>query len=984
MDIDKLFLSSLNYQIKKEKGEDGKQHTIVTSNTDNEKFNLQNTIIDNYLALLIDKDENSQQPRSMNILHRSIDNDTKLAKDVLKYLEEGRKQDIEEPYGFYSLAKQTAAKNDYITGKIGIGPFALNNNNQMLTQLYHVKFNFNPNSIMSTLDLTRLDRVVSHDGTNILSWLSAMINAHVDIAKDPWISRLNVNPFTYNIVNLLFRTGFGANTLYFVNQPIMKMMAKTYMNAGATYMQKNGSKYRRQQEAIQKLADSLFAPDMIVYGNTTFKIALRNLEDPRESKNEQLNNEILELIEDKTMQTVAREYNQCTTEQEREQFVSKHLREQALMYLAYKQFDKYAQALSNLVKYCKIDTKKQGKSIAEQYLYERGYNDLFDENGETGRLFDSYSLHRLKDDSYIGRKTQNALEAAREILEPYFLSATPVFKNTLDVLLAKTGHRSNQVSADTVKSMSQAINAAIKSEYFNESAAQISQSEDKPNYLHDLVNASTERVNYKYDKNTGEITFDHVSYPLQSYIGKPVRLDYTGNDGKQYYIVAILTAVTGKNKGIVTYNNQKIGYDLSGTGQLYDGANTVYDRLARLQAYINAHRGLVSLQQNQLLQMLVPGKEFQYQIPSDYLGEVADTYEHAKFVKLQNFVEDGGINSNYIIDAWDDLLHYTNKNQGLQNLIRTFARDLVYYAFITSGDSGGFSKMFKFVPISWRREAHAENNESYSDFIKRKLREFGALPEMTLDWYDQLDSSSITKAIANIDTDDIIINNWYDNQFVPVYKLVEKTPNRNINNFVASYHQSKDAAGNLVTDSYPSVIGAIRPVYDAQGQIVGTEASIDPKNAPRFIKLSRHYRAYNSQRKYTIYKLHDIAQAQNGTQYPVYVKVNPKGNKFNNGFIITEYGRSDRPAEYNGDEYQVDEDVLKQWYEVTDFLERIPVYSQTANTNYINLMADLNRAYGVSHPKLAWDAETGLTSSATQEHFDDGDFDDEYMNHCTK
>jgi len=48
-----------------------------------------------------------------------------------------------------------------------------------------------------------------------MSWLSAFINAHVDIAKDPYISRLNVNPFTYNIVNLLIRTGFGRNTLFF-------------------------------------------------------------------------------------------------------------------------------------------------------------------------------------------------------------------------------------------------------------------------------------------------------------------------------------------------------------------------------------------------------------------------------------------------------------------------------------------------------------------------------------------------------------------------------------------------------------------------------------------------------------------------------------------------------------------------------------------------------------------------------------------------
>jgi len=85
--------------------------------------------------------------------------------------------------------------------------------------------------------------------------------------------------------------------------------------------------------------------------------------------------------------------------------------------------------------------------------------------------------------------------------------------------------------------------------------------------------------------------------------------------------------------------------------------------------------------------MLIPGREFIYQPTNDNIeGEKPDTYYHAKFIKLQNFVEDGGNSVDYIIDAWEELLQYTNPDEKLQNLIRTFARDLVYYAFITSGD----------------------------------------------------------------------------------------------------------------------------------------------------------------------------------------------------------------------------------------------------------------------------------------------------------
>jgi len=166
---------------------------------------------------------------------------------------------MEEPYSFYSLSTQTASKDDYITGKIGIGPFALNNNNHILTMMYHVRFKHIESSIMAALDLENLDSREDKNHESIMSWISALINAHVDIAKDPYISRLNVGPFTYNLVNLLIRTGLGSKTFYFTTQPIMKELAKAYVNAGALYMaDPHKGKYKLQQEAIENLANEYF------------------------------------------------------------------------------------------------------------------------------------------------------------------------------------------------------------------------------------------------------------------------------------------------------------------------------------------------------------------------------------------------------------------------------------------------------------------------------------------------------------------------------------------------------------------------------------------------------------------------------------------------------------------------------------------------------------------------------------------------------
>jgi len=102
----------------------------------------------------------------------------------------------------------------------------LNNNNHILTQIYGVSFAESDNSILTAFDKSRLDRIVDDNGNLILSWISAFINSHVDIAKDPYITALNVNAATYNLTALLMRTGFGADALYFLNNPIIRDLAE--------------------------------------------------------------------------------------------------------------------------------------------------------------------------------------------------------------------------------------------------------------------------------------------------------------------------------------------------------------------------------------------------------------------------------------------------------------------------------------------------------------------------------------------------------------------------------------------------------------------------------------------------------------------------------------------------------------------------------------------------------------------------------------
>jgi len=124
------------------------------------------------------------------------------------------------PFDSMSLMNAVKAKMAFAKGKKGIGPYALNNNNHVFTMLYGVKFK-DDKGILSDLGLLDLSKGIDKNGHSISSWISGLVNAHVDVAKDPYIGVLGVNPYTYNLVSLLIRTGFGKDTFWFTTQPIM-------------------------------------------------------------------------------------------------------------------------------------------------------------------------------------------------------------------------------------------------------------------------------------------------------------------------------------------------------------------------------------------------------------------------------------------------------------------------------------------------------------------------------------------------------------------------------------------------------------------------------------------------------------------------------------------------------------------------------------------------------------------------------------------
>lgn len=874
-DIDKLYLTALNYYNTK----NGDISDVYDEGT--EKY-YQNKIVDAYLALLTDRADENSKPRSFISLHRSIDNDTQLALDALDEIGTTDTAQTEQPYQFYDITTQTSVKNSYITGKIGIGPFALNNNNHILTWLYHISFKPTKNSIMTQFGLNNLDNMTDIDGDSIMGWLSAFINGHVDIAKDAWVSRCNVNPFTYNLTNLLLRTGWGKNTIFFLRQPIMMAMADAYMNASSEYMSDGTSKFRRQQQAIDDVVfgeDSKYHLENVVVSGRTVAEWLEVFEsnDPEIAQLKKGLNEDLKKI--LTRENMLAQAKTPLGKMGDVQF-------QAAVYLAYKQFDKYANALSNLVKYCKIDTKKQGKSIAEQLVWYEGYNDLFN-NGETGTLFNRASIVKLRDESYVGIKTENAINTTKQVIAGQFFSGSHQFIKAIENLSKLVGNEHRYETVNFVEAATKAISASIKSEYFN---YYVNKLFGDSTYVRDLVNGSSEQhnVRYHYDKKASYIEVDEdMIYPLRTYIGKPINISWKTKSGSQMKAYPnVIVAISGNKVYLqkeIQFNSKgkrsSLTVDANIDVQFTQGNNTIYDRIGALKTLIENNSALADLKSNILLRDIILAATQKY-TPSHkrIAGEASDTYDDLKFIKLETFFEDNGDKTDQYIRAWDSLLRYTNDNERLQNAVRKLANDLVVYAFITSGDTKGSTKLFQYVPDSWRNgEFNPEGMTSYAEFIRNKL--------------DELNGYGETK----IDLDDVILNNWQNDQFVPRYRIDDKAEQQKL---TPIYTDGRNTYG------YPVVIQGMNIEKPTdKNHMPKVNVVIDPTNAPQYIKIIRDYKHRNSQRQYSIYKFHSVAQTADGIRYPIYIKVEPKGITIKSSggtYMVTEYGRSDRQDKTEG------------------------------------------------------------------------------------
>lgn len=135
-----------------------------------------------------------------------------------------------KPLQMGSPKYQNIMKSVFSDSKGGRAPSVLQNGHHSLTQQTSVKLHTSAITKLAKNGLFSLDGIYGEDGRRITDWLSALIDAHVDAVKDPYIVKLNVNEITYNITSFMIRTGFGKVTFDFLSQPILKQYTKEKFN----------------------------------------------------------------------------------------------------------------------------------------------------------------------------------------------------------------------------------------------------------------------------------------------------------------------------------------------------------------------------------------------------------------------------------------------------------------------------------------------------------------------------------------------------------------------------------------------------------------------------------------------------------------------------------------------------------------------------------------------------------------------------------
>lgn len=440
-DVDKLYLATYTYK-------DGKR---VSSDEKSEQGYV-NKLLDNYSLVLTDF-TNIAETRA------SIDTLTKiLQKQILPIVQPKNTIEVNP---MYELAPsfQLSRKTEYTGGKAGIAPFALNSTNHALTQFTHLCINY---SNANRYNLGQLDQVYGEDDQRIMDWLSALINAHVDVAKDPYIMALNVNSITYNMTSLLIRGGKGENTFYFLAQPALRRFTKEMLESKGIIGAEKGITERDKLKSIAKEY------------MTSLREAIVSLDDSDSNKakyaqyyNSLASEYSLPSIEG--YDAVEVNYNDVFDKKVASEALKKPkevngLYQQVISIRAYQDLSSDTEVLSNLVQLSQIDTKKFGNTLPLQLNFKRRLNRYIDNYQSRFYINGADNIEKpinyYLSSTFLKQKLDAGINTPRILLSGQIIEATKGYKTIFNA--ACDFFLGNSSDKNTVAELSKILTTSLR------------------------------------------------------------------------------------------------------------------------------------------------------------------------------------------------------------------------------------------------------------------------------------------------------------------------------------------------------------------------------------------------------------------------------------------------------------------------------------------------------------------------------------------
>ena len=440
-DVDKLYLATYTYK-------DGKR---VSSDEKSEQGYV-NKLLDNYSLVLTDF-TNIAETRA------SIDTLTKiLQKQILPIVQPKNTIEVNP---MYELAPsfQLSRKTEYTGGKAGIAPFALNSTNHALTQFTHLCINY---SNANRYNLGQLDQVYGEDDQRIMDWLSALINAHVDVAKDPYIMALNVNSITYNMTSLLIRGGKCENTFYFLAQPALRRFTKEMLESKGIIGAEKGITERDKLKSIAKEY------------MTSLREAIISLDDSDSNKakyaqyyNSLASEYSLPSIEG--YDAVEVNYNDVFDKKVASEALKKPkevngLYQQVISIRAYQDLSSDTEVLSNLVQLSQIDTKKFGNTLPLQLNFKRRLNRYIDNYQSRFYINGADNIEKpinyYLSSTFLKQKLDAGINTPRILLSGQIIEATKGYKTIFNA--ACDFFLGNSSDKNTVAELSKILTTSLR------------------------------------------------------------------------------------------------------------------------------------------------------------------------------------------------------------------------------------------------------------------------------------------------------------------------------------------------------------------------------------------------------------------------------------------------------------------------------------------------------------------------------------------